>query len=58
MKNTQGSAPNFKQTCIVMFGINIAWVFFVIWAIWGLIAVAGTGWCINRAISLIASRQE
>jgi hypothetical protein len=58
MKNTQGSAPNFKQTCIVMFGINIAWVFFVIWSIWGLIAVASTGWCINRAISLIASRQE
>ena len=35
MKNSQGSAPNFKQACIVMFGVNVAWVFFVIWAIWG-----------------------
>lgn len=57
MRNTQASAPNFKQTCIVMFGVNLAWVFFAIWAIWGLIAVVCTGWCINRAISFIGSRQ-
>ncbi len=58
MDKTPGSAPNFKQTCLVMFGVNITWIFFAIWAIWGLIAVACTGWCINRAISLIELRQE
>lgn len=58
MKHTQGSAPNFTQACIVMFGVNIAWVFMAIWAIWGLVAVAGIGFIINRAISYIAARRD
>lgn len=57
MNHTQGSAPDFTKACIVMFGVNIAWVFVVFWAIWGLIAVAATGWCINRAISYVAARR-
>ncbi|WP_299024092.1 hypothetical protein [uncultured Sulfitobacter sp.] len=57
MRHSQGSAPNFTQACIVMFGVNIAWVFVAIWAIWGLIAVAVTGWCINRVISYIEARR-
>lgn len=57
MNNGQGAAPNFTTTCIVLFGVNITWVFFVIWAIWGLIAVAGAGWCINRAINYIEARR-
>jgi hypothetical protein len=42
----------------VMFGVNIAWVFMVIWSIWGLLAVAATGWCINRLIDYIAARRD
>jgi hypothetical protein len=57
MNQSPGSAPNFTQACLVMFGVNIAWVFFVLWAIWGLIAVAVTGWCINRAISYLEARR-
>jgi len=56
MNEGRGSAPNFTNACIVMFGVNIAWVFMVIWSIWGLIAVAATGWCINRLISFFAAR--
>ena len=51
------AAPNFTSACIVMFGVNLAWVFVVIWAIWGLVAVAALGWLVNRAIDRIAQRR-
>ncbi len=57
MDDMRGSAPDFTTACIVMFGVNIAWIFFAIWAIWGLVAVAGTGWCINRLISYVEVRR-
>ena len=30
------SAPNFTNACIVMFGVNLSWVFLLLWALWGL----------------------
>jgi hypothetical protein len=41
-----------------MFGVNITWIFVAIWAIWGLIAVAALGWCVNRAISYVEARRD
>jgi hypothetical protein len=58
MNNSQRSAPNFTNACIVLFGVNIAWIFVAIWAIWGLIAVAATGWAIHRLISYIEARRD
>lgn len=52
------SAPNYTNACIAMFGVNITWIFFALWAIWGLIAVAITGFVINRIISHIAQRKN
>ncbi|MFK7837059.1 MAG: hypothetical protein AB8B60_12635 [Sulfitobacter sp.] len=52
--NDRPAAPNFTQACVVMFGVNIAWIFMVIWAIWGLVAVAATGWVVNKVITRIA----
>ncbi len=46
-------APNYTQACVVMFGVNIAWIFMVIWAIWGLLAVAVLGWILNQIIHRI-----
>ncbi len=57
MRNTPGSAPNFKNAAIVMFGVNITWIFVTIWAIWGLIAVAVTGYAINHIINFIEKRR-
>lgn len=51
-------APNFTQACIVMFGVNLAWVFMVIWAIWGLLAVAVTGWVVNQVINRIGMARD
>jgi hypothetical protein len=47
------AAPNFTQACIVMFGVNLTWILMVIWAIWGLLAVAITGWAVNKLITRI-----
>ena len=57
MRNTQGSAPNFTQAAVFMFGVNIMWIFVAIWAVWGLIAVAATGWAINHAINFVEKRR-
>jgi hypothetical protein len=51
--NDRPAAPNFTQACIVMFGINLTWIFMVIWAIWGLLAVALIGWGVNKVITRI-----
>mgnify|MGYP003655976009 FL=1 len=58
MDDRRGTAPNFTNACVVMFGVNIVWVFMVIWSIWGLLAVAATGWCINRLIGYVAARRD
>ncbi|MEQ6248571.1 hypothetical protein ABMC89_06760 [Sulfitobacter sp. HNIBRBA3233] len=57
MDDYPGRAPDFRKACLVMFGVNLSWILIAIWAIWGLIAVACTGWCINRAISYVEARR-
>jgi hypothetical protein len=61
MRNTQattpGNAPNFTNAAVVMFGVNITWIFVILWAAWGLVAVAATGWAINRAINFFEKRR-
>ncbi|MEQ6204029.1 hypothetical protein ABMC88_13340 [Sulfitobacter sp. HNIBRBA2951] len=58
MQNLPGAAPDFKNACVVLFGVNITWVLFVLWAIWGLIAAAALGWCINRVLTLFEARRD
>jgi hypothetical protein len=48
------SAPNYTLACVVMFGVNLAWVLMTIWAIWGLIAALATSWAVNKGIDRIA----
>lgn len=47
------SAPDFTNACIVMFAINITWIFTVIWAIWGLVFVAFLAVVINHMMTRI-----
>ena len=51
------SAPDFTNACVVMFGVNISWIFLVLWAVWGLIAVAALGWCLNRWMIWLNARR-
>jgi len=57
MRNKPGVAPNFKNACVVMFSVNVTWVLFLLWAIWGLVVAAAFGWCINRGLRMIEARQ-
>ncbi len=52
------SAPNYISACVVMFGVNILWLFMLIWAIWGLPAVALSGWAVKTAIDRIGERYQ
>jgi hypothetical protein len=45
-----GRAPNYTSACIVMFGVNIAWLLVAIWAVWGLIAAVFLGIGVNHLI--------
>ena len=51
------SAPNFTNACIVMFGVNLSWVFLLLWALWGLLAVAALGWSLNRWMTWLKARK-
>jgi hypothetical protein len=55
--HTMSSAPDFTKACIVMFGVNLSWVFILLWAAWGLLAVAGVAWGINRWLCWLDSRR-
>jgi len=52
--NDRPSAPNYTAACIVMFGVNLMWMLMVIWAIWGFVAAALTGWGLHHLINRIA----
>lgn len=58
---TQGTAPNYTNACIVMFGVNITWILVAIWAIWGLIAAMllalGVNHLMDRMRAWAAARQ-
>lgn len=56
--NNTKSAPNFTTACIVMFGVNLSWVFLLLWAVWGLIAVAALSWVLNRWIRWLEFRRS
>jgi len=41
-----------------MFGVNVLWVFMLIWAIWGLPAVMLTGWAVRIVIDRIGAQRR
>lgn len=52
------SAPNFTRSCVVMFGVNVTWIFTVIWAIWGLVFVMLLGAFINHMMTRLKERAQ
>ena len=47
---------NFTNTCLVMGLVNLLWIFFAIWAIWGFAAVLLTGWVLNFGLTRLQRR--
>ncbi|MDP5220490.1 hypothetical protein Q5Y75_25210 [Ruegeria sp. 2205SS24-7] len=51
-------APDYTLAALIMAGINLTWIFIVIWAIYGLLAVLALAALLNHGISrLRASRR-
>lgn len=43
-----GSAPNYTNACIVMFGVNVMMILIAIWVIWGLLIAVFLALCLNH----------
>jgi hypothetical protein len=53
-----GSAPNFTGACIVMFGVNLAWVLLFLFAIYGLVAAVFVGLVVNHWVNWLEHRKR
>lgn len=49
-----GSAPNYTNACIIMFGVNMTWVLILTWAIWGLVAAVLLGCAVNLLLDRVS----
>ncbi len=50
------AAPDYTNAAIVMIGVNLFWIFFVIWVISGLVPVLVLAALINHGIDRISRR--
>jgi hypothetical protein len=51
------TAPNYTTAALVMGAVNLIWVFAVIWATLGFVAVLVTGYALDRLITWRARRR-
>ncbi len=49
-------APNYLNANIAMFGVNLTWMLFVIWATMGFVYVVIAGVIINTGITILHAR--
>ncbi|WP_375687238.1 hypothetical protein [Pseudooceanicola sp. LIPI14-2-Ac024] len=50
------SAPNYTTAFLCMAFVNLLWIFVLIWAHYGIVAVAAVGYALDRLIQRIARR--
>ncbi len=48
-----GRAPDYTNAAINMMGINLLWIFFVVWVLWGVIPVLMIAYAINRFVEYV-----
>ena len=53
-----GSAPNFTGACIVMFGVNLAWILMFLFAVYGLVAAVFIGLVVNHWVNWLEHRKR
>ncbi len=51
------AAPDYTNAALTMLGVNLMWVFFVIWAIYGLVPVMVLAAAINHGIDRLIARR-
>ena len=52
------AAPDYTVAALIMAGVNLTWVFFALWALWGLIPVLLLAGAINHVISRLQARRS
>ncbi len=50
-------APDYTNAAINMLGINLLWIFFVIWMLWGMVPVLLMALLINHFVERVAERR-
>ena len=52
-----GVAPNYTNAALTMLGVNLGWIFFALWAAWGLVPVLLVATALNHLISRLRDRR-
>lgn len=52
-----GTAPDYTTAAITMIGINIMWILFVIWMVWGMIPALMLAFVVNHFVEYVAARR-
>lgn len=52
-----GRAPDYTDAAITMLGVNIMWVMFVVWMLWGFVAVLMLAVAVNHIVEHVAARR-
>lgn len=53
-----GIAPNYTNPALIMLGVNLGWVFFLIWATAGMAAVLLLAVALNQLITRLRDRPD
>jgi hypothetical protein len=53
----QGIAPDFTNAVITMLGVNLMWIFFVVWVLYGFVPVLVLAALVNHFTVRIAERR-
>ncbi len=48
---------NYTGAALVMLGVNLVWIFAVVWAVFGLAAALCLAWLLNLAITRLGQRR-
>jgi len=39
MQRKTGRVENYTNTCLVLWGVNLLWILFLLWSVWGFLPV-------------------
>lgn len=53
-----GRAPNLTGACIIMFGVNLAWVLLFLFAVYGLVAAVFICLVVNHWVTWVEYRKQ
>ena len=52
-----GAAPDYTNAALTMLGINLMWIMFVVWMLWGLVPTLMLAFAVNHWVEHVAARR-